>query len=280
MYPDSFLSTEALVGLGLGRDPLSGTDDNGSPLWATSACSTGGTYLYVDWNNDGFADKVDFNGDGDVADTNVNGFNETTSDLGFLVNRLVSVRLFNPADDALGYDQTGAHIWSRTAAGVNYGGTPGCNIALAWGEDPNSIAAGEPGLDVGTTVPPLRGVEGSKSLVLAVDNDGDGQLSPGDVATYNITIRNSGMTTLNNVHLFDEIPEHTAYVAATTEWKLGVAGTWTAIDDDLSGTPFPLDVTGGVNLGSLEPGRRIFARFNITLDEITAESFYESHPQL
>ena len=61
LYPDAFLSTEALVGLGLGRDPTSGTSQtqNAGPLWVTPACPTSGTtntYVYVDWNNDGTAD--------------------------------------------------------------------------------------------------------------------------------------------------------------------------------------------------------------------------------
>ena len=59
MYPDDFLGTEVLVGLGLGRDPtwvdpLPGTapdlNANGSPIWVTPMCDT---YVYVDWNNDG-----------------------------------------------------------------------------------------------------------------------------------------------------------------------------------------------------------------------------------
>ena len=62
LFPDVFLSTEALVGLGLGRDPNYGGSENSSPLWVTAACDSGSTYLFVDWNNDGIPDKVDLQG--------------------------------------------------------------------------------------------------------------------------------------------------------------------------------------------------------------------------
>ena len=57
--PESSLSNQALVGLGVGRDWTSGTEltQNGSPLWVTPTCQT---FFYVDWNNDGTPDKVDF----------------------------------------------------------------------------------------------------------------------------------------------------------------------------------------------------------------------------
>ena len=37
------------------------------------------------------------------------------------------------------------------------------------------------------------------------------------------------------------------------------------IPDDGSGTAFPLDVTGGVLLGNLDPGATFYVRFNVTL---------------
>jgi hypothetical protein len=148
LYPQGFLTTEALVGLGLGKDPYdTSSTENGSPLWVTAACSTGSTYVYVDWDNDGVADPVDTDGD-DVA--------EAGSENGILVQRLQSVRLFEPGADEEEYDQTGARIWTRTASGVGYGGTAGCNLSVAWGQDPPNATAGSPGLDVGTSIPPLR----------------------------------------------------------------------------------------------------------------------------
>jgi len=266
LYPDSFLSTDALVGMGLGRDPTSGTNptEDGSPLWVTPACDT---YIYVDWNNDGTADPVDFSGNGNTTETNVDGLNETTSASGFLVTQLKSVRLYKPASGRNDpYDQSGARVWSRTAAGVGRGGTPGCNLALAWGQDPRRASAAAPGLDVGTSVPPLRLMEGTKSMALKTDGDGDGVLSPGDTATTNITIKNTGSSTVNDVKIYDAgVPANTAYVNDTTYWSAD--GTnWTKIPTGSDGGDFPLDVTGGVLLGNLAAGATFYVRFDVTLN--------------
>ncbi|MCS6845325.1 MAG: carboxypeptidase regulatory-like domain-containing protein, partial [Caldilineales bacterium] len=274
LYPDAFLSTEALVGLGLGRDPTSSTNpnENGGPLWVTAACTTGGTYVYVDWDNNGTADLVDLNGDGDTLDT-VDGISESTSNNGMLVARLQSVRLFEPPLDAEPYDQSGARVWSRTASGVGQGGTPGCNLALAWGQDPRTASAGAPGLDVGVTVPPLRMIEGAKSLALKTDADSDGVLSPGDTVTYLISVKNTGGGTVNNVYVYDTVPAHTDYVANSTQKDTG--GGWQSIPDDSSGTPFPLDAPGGVLLGNLGAGATFYVRFDVTLRNINPEPVYE-----
>ncbi len=127
--------------MGLGKDPTNGTsNEDGSPLWVTPACSSGSTYIYVDWNNNGTADLIDLNGDHDTADT-VDGIVESTSNNGISVALLQSVALYNPTSDTAPYDQTGARIWSRTASGVGYGGTAGCKLAMAWGEDPRVATA-------------------------------------------------------------------------------------------------------------------------------------------
>jgi len=276
LYPDDFLSTEALVGLGLGRDPTSATNptENGNPLWVTTVCS-GGTYVYVDWNNDGTADLVDLNGDGDTLDT-VGGISESTSNNGMLVARLQSVRLFEPPLDSEPYDQSGALVWSRTASGVGRGGTPGCPLALAWGQDPATASAGAPGLDVGTSVPPLRLIEGAKSLELKTDSDGDGVLSPGDVATYIIAVRNASGGSVSNVYVYDAaVPDKTDYNTNTTQKNVGSG--WVSIPDDTSGTPFPLDATpNGVLLGtSLPAGTTWYVRFDVTLKNINVAGVYE-----
>jgi uncharacterized repeat protein (TIGR01451 family) len=268
LFPDSFLSTDALVGLGLGRDPTydgTANNENGSPLWVTPACASGSTYIYVDWNNDGTPDRVDLNGDGDTGDT-VDGISENSSNNGMQVTRLRSVRLFEPGLDDEFFDQSGARVWSRTASGVGYGGTPGCKLALAWGEDPSSITQGRPGLDVGTSCPPLRLVEGTKSLALKTDADGDGLLSPGDTATYNITIKNTGAVEEDNIRVYDTVPANTTYNPNSTQKNVGAG--WASIPDDGSGTAFPLDVTGGVLLGDLGVGATFYVRFDVALNNI------------
>jgi len=182
LYPDTFLTTEALVGLGLGKDPTdTASTENGSPLWVTAACSSGSTYVYVDWNNDGVPDDVDTNGD-DVA--------EAGSQNGILVDRLQSVRLFEPPADEEEYDQSGARIWSRTASGVGYGGVAGCKLAIAWGQDPNNATAGAPGMDVGTSVPPMPVVESATiGNLVWLDENGDGHRDAGEAGIANVTVQ-------------------------------------------------------------------------------------------
>ena len=277
LFPDNFLSTDALVGLGLGRDPTSGTStsQNGNPLWVTAACSSGGTYVYVDWNNDGTADLADLNGDGDTSDT-VDGIVESTTSNGIPAAYLQSVRLFEPDADTEPYDQTGARVWSCSTANTPVRAdcaSAGCSLAVAWGQDPNVASAAAPGLDVGTSCPPLRLIEGTKSLALKTDNDGDGLLSPGDVATYNITVKNSGSVKVTNVYIFDTVPANTTYEPNTTEKDLtsnNGTGPWVAISDNISGTPFPLDddpdvTPDGVLLGDLDPGDIFYVRFDVKL---------------
>ena len=255
LYPDAYLTTDALVGLGLGKDPTNTTStENGSPLWVTAACASGGTYVYVDWNNDGTADPVDTNGD-DVA--------ETGSQNGILVTRLQSVRLFEPGADTEPYDQSGARVWSRTTSGVGYGGDPGCNLALAWGEDPANATGGAPGLDVGTSIPPLRPIEGTKSAAIVTDTAPIGVLNPGDTVYYNITVHNAGTVQVDNVYLYDTVPNNTTYVASSTEWNTTGVAPWTAIAD-VGGT-LPLAQTGGVLLGNLGAGQTFYVRFKVTL---------------
>ena len=259
--PDRGLTNQALVGLGVGRDwtSASSPDQNGSPLWVTPTCQT---FFYVDWNNDGTPDKVDFNGDNDVSDNNVNGLDETTSNNGFQVSTLTSVRLFDASDR----DQTGAYIYTRTAA--NNGGTGGCTFAAAWGEDPRTASIGSPGLDLGTSIVSLRAVQTSKASALLIDADDNGEVSPGDTIQYLITVKNTGLSPVT-VSVKDTIPTHTTYVAGSTQKDVG--GGWVAIPDDGSGTPFPLDVDpNGVSLGSLPIGNTWKVQFNVTVNTIPA----------
>ncbi len=259
--PESGLSNQALVGLGVGRDwtASESQNQNGSPLWVTPTCQT---FFYVDWNNDGTPDKVDFNGDNDTNDANVDGLDETTSNTGFQVTTLKSVRLFDASDR----DQTGAYIYTKTLAGNE--GTGGCDFAAAWGEDPRVASVSRPGLDLGTIVVSLKAVETSKASNLLIDADNNGVVSPGDTLQYLITIENTGLSPVD-IRVKDTIPAYTSYVANSTEKHLG--SSWAAIPDDGSGTPFPLDVEpNGVLLGTLPIGGTYQVRFKITVNTIPA----------
>lgn len=269
LLPTAKLSNITLVGLGLGRDPTNTTDSlnqNGNPIWVTPACTTG-TFFYVDWDRDNVPDLVDLNGDGDTNDT-IDGISEATTNNGIPVSYLQSVRLFKPGTGPR--NQTGAFIYTRTLANNQGGG--GCKFAAAWGQDPRIASAAQPGLDVGTTVLPVIPIEVGKEYELLNDVDNDGVADPGDTIRYTITITNIGLETVEDLKVFDEVPVHTAYVTGTTAKDLSGNGTgpWVAIPDDGVGTPFPLDVTGGVLLGNLPAGQFFKVRFNVTLNPITS----------
>ena len=59
---------------------------------------------------------------------------------------------------------------------------------------------------MGTSIPPLRLIEGTKSLTVANDTAPIGVLNPGDTVTYNITVKNSGPVVVNNVRVYDTVP--------------------------------------------------------------------------
>ena len=156
-------------------------------------------------------------------------------------------------------------VWSRTTTGLANRslGTPGCKLALAWGEDPSRASPGAPGLDVGTSVSPLRLVEGTKSLALTGDTAPIGVINPGDTVYYNITIKNAGTSVVNNVYVYDTVPNHTTYVANTTQWSTDNV-IWANIGQPDGGV-LPVSVSGGVLLGNLSAGATFYVRFQVTL---------------
>ncbi|MBP9501124.1 MAG: DUF11 domain-containing protein [Candidatus Promineofilum sp.] len=270
LMPANILSNMAIVGIGFGRDPFSSTNpnENGSPLWVTPHCTphgTGSTWFYVDWNNDGTPDLVDFNGDGDALDTNVNGLNETTSNNGFQVTNGQSVRLFRPGTPP---NQTGAYIYTKTSSGNPDPDAGGCVFAAAWGEDPRTASAAQPGMDLGTIIIPLRGEQIAKTSTLVDDNDGDGKPGPGDTLRFTISITNIGFAPIA-VSVYDTIPTYTTYVAGSTfKFTPGPSGTQIPDQPGSGDAAFPLAVNSpiGVPLGSLPSGETWEVEFDVTLD--------------
>lgn len=270
LMPANILSNQALAGIGFGRDPFSSTNtnQNGSPLWVTPHCSphgAGSTWFYVDWNNDGTPDLVDFNGDGDALDTNVNGLNETTSNNGFQVTNGQSVRLFRPG---LPPDQTGAYIYTKTASGNPANDLGGCVFAAAWGEDPRKASAAQPGMDLGTIIIPLRGEQITKTSTLVGDKDNDGKPGPGDTLRFTISITNIGFAPIA-ISVYDTIPTYTTYVANSTfKFTPGPSGTQIPDQPGSGNAAFPLAVNSpiGVVLGSLPSSDTWEVEFDVTLD--------------
>ncbi len=244
LIQENQLAPQALVGLGLGRDPTSSSspNENGSPIWVTPNCGPDRllNFIFVDFDGDGDADLVDLNGDGDTNDT-IDGISESTSNTGMPVTTLKSVRIFDPVDR----NQTGARISTRRTA--DYASIVfGCDIAVVWGADPSVASQGEPGFDVGTSVPPLSSLASVKEGYLQVDADGDGYLTRGDTIGYQIKIENTGIAPIQPIQVEDGLPELTTYVANSTTLDRG-SGPELIPDDLAPRTPFPLD-EGGIDL--------------------------------
>lgn len=271
LYSSDYLTSDLLVGMGFGVDPTGSSTNNAMPIWATAACSSGSTYLYVDWNNDGISDLIDMNGDGDTADT-VNGIAESGSNNGIEIDRMQVVTLFEPGLDSEIYDQTGARVWTRTASGVGYDGEPGCPLTAAWGQDTLSAGSTVGGMiDAGTSIAPLRLIQSGKTSALITDSEPTGW-SENDIARYVISVHPLGGTTVSNVRVYDTVPAGTLYEAGTTQYCLGPTAAdciddsdWITIPDNTSGSAFPLDATGGVLIddGVITGSETWYVRFNV-----------------
>jgi len=171
------------------------------------------TTLNIDWNDDGVVDQT-------VA----------------ITTAFQSIRL-RDAD----LDQTGARVFT----------TDGTLISAAWGEDPNGSPAGNPGLDLGTSVLPAPDVSILKSSALAQDVNGNGLLDPGDTLRYTLFVLNTGVVNATNIVVTDAPDPYTTYALNTTRLN-GVLQP----DDTVGATPFPLD-EAGINIGTLTPGQSV-----------------------
>ncbi len=238
------LTTQVLLSLGIGRDPYSSINptENGNPLWVTTA-GNGHTPVTV---------YVDYNGDNAGPNTDPNG---NKYDVSYNVRELEQLKLFDPDGD-----QSGMLVYTLD---------PSVKLAAAWAQDPTLAATGQPGLDVGTLVPPLREGEGGKKSNLLVDAGGDGHLSCGDTLEYDIRGANSARTAIPGpFRVQDNLPDNVTYVPGSTRYRFTVGGAWqawTSIPDDGSGTPFPLDGAGYYVPGNMGVGQQFQVVFNATV---------------
>jgi uncharacterized repeat protein (TIGR01451 family) len=244
LVPGSTLEPQILVGLGLGRDPTSGSSltQNGNPVWVTPV-GNGNTAVnvYVDYDANPAT--------GALIDSNGNKYDVLLS-----LRELDRAKVYDTTDR----NQTGMLVYTLAA---------GVKLAAAWGQDPSTASAGAPGLDVGTGIPPLPLFSVSKAAELSADNDGNGLIGPGDAILYTITMNNISRAPVPDLVLVDNLPADTTYVPGTTFFK-NALGVTTQIPDDAVGTPFPLDGSGRtVNTGSpLPPGGSYQVTLKVTIN--------------
>ncbi len=202
LIPADSLTTEAVCGWGPGSSDLS---RNGSPVWVMTQ---GATRIYVDYNGDRAGTLTDSKG----------GKYDIHYDMGVLEART----LYDPDRD-----QTAMRVYTLD----------GTLLTAAWGQDPSVAGAGNPFLDLGTSVLPFPVPQLKKRWELQVDN-GVAGLSVGDVIRYFITVDNRGLLPLGNLNILDPLAAGLSYNVGTTTLN------GDPLADSASGTAFPLDAPG------------------------------------
>ena len=249
------LTTQALVSLGIGRDPYSATNptENGNPIWITTAGNGHSpTTVYVDYNGDNA---------GALTDPNGNQY-----DVAYSLRELQQQKIYDPDGD-----QSGMLVYTLN---------PSVRIAAVWGQDSTVAAASQPGLDVASLIPPLREGDAGKKSSIAVDADGDGHVSTGDTLEYDMRAVSSARTNIPGPFAFvDNLPAETFYVPGSTRYRYSVGGAWqawTAIPDDGSGSPFPLDGSGYSIPGNLFSAQQLQVVFLAVVNPALASASFSN----
>ncbi|HPO57015.1 MAG TPA: SdrD B-like domain-containing protein [Ignavibacteriaceae bacterium] len=247
LVPERSLTSQTLTGLGLGRDPTSGTNpnENGNPVWVTPVGNgDNAVSVYVDYDANPTT--------GPLTDPFGSKYNVALS-----LRELERARIYNPSGN-----QTGLLVYTLTS---------GVKLAAAWGQDPTTATQGAPGLDMGTGVPPLPVFDAGKNGTLLNDNDGDGFISPGDDILYTIPIYNVSRAPVPDIRLTDNFPVNLIYIPNSTTFK-NSAGVTSPIPDDVSGTPFPLDEGGRIldDMSALPVGGSYEVTFSATIKDFAS----------
>ena len=166
-----------------------------------------------------------------------------------------------PIKPASEVDQTGILVYTLDQ---------NVKLAVAWGQDVLIAQPGSPGLDVGTSVPPMPEFTAGKDSALYTDNDGDGFITAGDVIQYTISIYNVSRLPVPNVIVKDVSPgEEGSLIEPDTDIAYVPNSTYVngaKIDDSSSGTAFPLDGAGYTISGNLGPRQSYTVKFLVTID--------------
>lgn len=202
--PKTSLTTVANVGWAPGSSDYT---VNGSPVWVTPVANT---LLYVSYGgtNTPLTDSA-----GNKYSTNIT------------LTALQSKRIYNPSANN---SQTDMKVYTLD----------GTLLSVAWGEDASTAPAGNPGLDLGTSVLPFPVPLLNKSSVIITDVPPSG-LSVGDTLQYFVKTDNKSLVPLGNTVVVDTPSGSLQYVPNSTS---------------LNGFPIP-DTTNGFPLAS--PGYTI-----------------------
>ncbi|MCP4667292.1 MAG: DUF11 domain-containing protein, partial [Deltaproteobacteria bacterium] len=146
----------------------------------------------------------------------------------------------------------------------NQGTVASDQLPVVLTDDPDIAGSADPTVTLVTALPRLVA---SKTDALAIDADGDGVPSPGDVVGYTVVVGNLGNTAAVGVGFLDEAPQHTVLEAGSVTTTAGTVDTEDpvavtvgelAVGAEVTITfrvavvnPLPVDVTEVVNQGAV-----------------------------
>lgn len=157
----------------------------------------------------------------------------------------ITVPLANPVKDL-----TGALLYT----------TDGTPFKSVWGQAPNA-PAGQPSIDLGTSVVPLPSLAMQKSLDMVDDTDSTNTLTWGDVIRFNLVAYNNSFTALTNGVIADDLPPSVTYIEGSS-----LVDGVTIADDTTGATRFPFD-EGGYTYGTVLPQQVITVTFEAIINE-------------
>jgi len=244
LVPESYLTDKFIVAWGPGNNnsPMTAAA-NGNPVWVTT---TANTDIYID---SATVTVKNFSGTA-LSGTLVSGVTYKYS-----VKALEFYRLFDTSDN----DQSGLTVYTKD----------GTLITAAWGEDPSIAGAGNPFLDMGTTVLPFPDYVFTKSSHEAADStvgitpgisNENNDVELAEQVEYKLTIVNRSVIEMFAPKITDSwMPEGAvSYVAnSATLTVYDTDGTTVLYQDtdldNADGGNFPLDGTG-YTLSDIKPG--------------------------
>ncbi len=106
----------------------------------------------------------------------------------------------------------------------------------------------------------LQAEELGGSIDKAVSGDGENfgesaNITPGEEATFQLTIRNTGDVALTNAVIKDNLPEGLSLVPGTVKLRANESTTWDTISDDIFGN--------GLNLGTIGTGNTVYVQYTV-----------------
>ena len=170
---------------------------------------------------------VDYEGDGSRVEE-------------FGVQPLEEVDIADPED----FDMTGARLY-----------TDGVPFVAVWGQDQDANT-GDPSIDVGTNIVPLRALSIQKTYTLVEEGYNCGTASQPNRIQFELQAFNDSTMPIPNLVVTDNLPWGMRYVPGTT--TLGGS----SIPDDNGG--FPLE--NGYSAGTLDAGDSVLITFDALLD--------------